>query len=43
MVATTSGLAETLARDWTKAVWLYVRLGTTEKWFANGVRTGHDS
>jgi len=37
LVATTSGMAETLARDWRKAAWFYARFGITEGQFRNGV------
>jgi len=37
MVATTPGLAETLARDWQKAARFYARFGITEAMFRDGV------
>jgi len=37
LVAATPGMAETLARDWRKAAWLYARFGITEGQFRFGV------
>jgi hypothetical protein len=37
LVATTPGLAETLARDWRKGAWFYSRFGITEGQFRQGV------
>jgi hypothetical protein len=39
VVATTLGLAETLARDWRKAARFYARSGITEQQFRYGVRS----
>jgi hypothetical protein len=39
VVATTTGLAETLARDWRKAERFYARFGVTESMFRLGVRS----
>ncbi len=45
VVATTPGLAETLARDWQKAARFYARFGISETQFRHGVRetARHDS
>ncbi len=40
MVATTPGLAETLARDWQKAARFYGRFGITETQFRQGILSG---
>ncbi len=40
MVATTQGLAETLARDWQKAARFYGRFGITETQFRQGILSG---
>jgi hypothetical protein len=37
LVATTPGMAETLARDWRKAAWFYARFEITEGMFRHGV------
>src|SRR5580658_1428229 len=37
IVATTQGMAETLARDWRKAAWFYARFGVTEGQVRYGV------
>jgi hypothetical protein len=37
VVATTPGLAETLAGDWIKAAWFFARFGVTESMFRRGV------
>jgi hypothetical protein len=37
LVATTPGMAETLARDWRKAAWFYARFGNTGGQFHLGV------
>ncbi|MCI4343645.1 MAG: hypothetical protein L3J92_05985 [Thermoplasmata archaeon] len=37
LVATTPGMAETLARDWRKAAGFYARFGITEGQFRDGV------
>jgi hypothetical protein len=37
MVATTPGMAETLARDWRRAAWFYGRFGITEIQYRDGV------
>jgi hypothetical protein len=37
LVATTPGMAETLARDWRKAAWFYARYGITEGQFRHRV------
>jgi len=37
LVATTRGMAETLARDWRKAAWFYARFGITEGQYRHGV------
>jgi hypothetical protein len=40
VVSSTSGLAETLASDWTKAARFYARLAITETQFREGVPPG---
>ncbi len=43
LVATTPGLAETLARDWRRAALLYARFGITESQFRHGVPASGDT
>ncbi len=40
VVASTSGLAETLARDWRKAAWFYAGFAITERMFRCGGAPG---